>query len=152
MAARKWLWLSGIGVVVVVAALLAWQFFVRHQESPTSDCQVARAMIDYNKSQGRLLAKAFDPEHGAEASVDDYQAWANQLQNDAGRIKAPDLATHARRLADDANQMVALVKKTRSDTSAPADPGAPPAWVQPYAELSKRFRSELVALDSACPR
>jgi hypothetical protein len=30
-------------------------------------------------------------------------------------------------------------------------PPAPPSWAQPYADLSKQFRSELVALNRACP-
>lgn len=61
--------------------------------------------------------------------MSDYQDWANHLQDYAARISASDLATHARRLADDANKMVELVKQVRSDTSVPADLGAPPIKV-----------------------
>lgn len=73
------------------------------------------------------------------------------MQGYAARVKAPNLATHARRLADEANDMVGLVKQVRSDTSVPANPNTPPPWTQPYADLSKQFHSDLTALDSACP-
>jgi hypothetical protein len=106
-------------------------------------------MIDYNKSQGRILANAFNPEQGHEASISDYQDWANHLQADAARISLPDIATHAHHLADDANKMVDLVKQVRSDTSVPPDPSAPPPWAQPYADLHKQFSNELVALNRA---
>jgi hypothetical protein len=85
------------------------------------------------------------------AAVDVSPCSAVDASWDAARITSADLAVHARRLVDDADKMVELVKKTRSDTSVPADPGAPPSWAQPYADLSKQFRSELVALDRACP-
>jgi hypothetical protein len=84
--------------------------------------------------------------------VSDYQDWANHLQGYAARISASDLATHAHRLADDANKMVELVKEVRFDTSVPADPGAPPLWVQPYADLSKQFHGELVVPEQGLSR
>lgn len=150
---RRWIWIGTASIAVVaavVAGVLVWRANIP-QSQPATDCQVARAMIDYNKSQSRSLAKAFDPEQGKEASVSDYQNWASQMQGYASRIKAPDIAAHAQRLADEANQLTDLVKQARSDTSVPADPGAPPAWAQPYADLSKRFHSELTALNKACP-
>jgi hypothetical protein len=151
MTKRKWVWLGAISAVAMVLALAAWRVSTHHDQSSPSDCQVVRAMIDYNRSQGRILAGAFKPEQGSEASVSDYQDWANHLQGYAARIRASDLAIHAHRLADEANQMVELVKQVRSDTSVPADPGAPPSWAQPYAHLSTQFHSELVALNKACP-
>jgi hypothetical protein len=108
-------------------------------------------MIDYNKSQGRIIADAFNPERGDEASVSQYQDWANHLQDYAAHISSSELATHAHRLADDANKVVTLVKEARSDMSVPADPSAPPPWVRPSVDLSKQFRSELVSLNSTCP-
>jgi hypothetical protein len=148
---RKRIWIGVIVVAAVIAGLAAWRFSMRQDQSAPSDCQVARNMIAYNKSQGQVLTRAFDPQQGREASVSDYQQWADHLRGDAARITSADLAVHAHRLADDADKMVELVKKTRSDTSVPADPDAAPSWAQPYADLSKQFRSELVALDRACP-
>lgn len=152
---RKWVRAGALGagaaVAVLVVALVAWRFTTHHGQSSPSDCQVVRTMVDYNKSQGRILANAFNPEQGREASVSEYQDWANHLQDDAARITVPDLATHARLLADGANKMVELVTQVRSDTSVPADPGAPPWWVQPYADINKQFHSELGALNRACP-
>jgi hypothetical protein len=151
MKARKRMWIGVVVVAAVIAGLAAWRFSMRQDQSAPSDCQVARNMIAYNKPQRQVLSRAFDPEQGREASVGDYQRWADHLRGDAARIASADLGVHARRLADDADKMVELVKKARSDTSVPADPGAPPSWAQPYADLSKQFRSELVALDRACP-
>lgn len=153
---RKWLWATAISVVVVAAlvagGLWVWQSDSPHAQSSSSDCDVARAMIDYNKTQSRSLADEFVPGQGTEASVSDYQTWANQMQGYAGRINDPKVASHAHQLADDANKMVDLVKQVRSDTSVPADPGAPPPWAQPYADLGKQFQGDLRALDSACPK
>jgi hypothetical protein len=70
----------------------------------------------------------------------------------SGRMgEAADAANNRSSITDDANKMVALVKKARSDTSTPTGPSAPPPWVRPYTDLSKQFRSELVTLNSACP-
>ena len=152
MNRRKWAWVGAVvAIAVIVMALVVWRSAIHRGQSSSSDCQVARAMIDYNKSEGRVLANAFNPEQGREASISDYQDWANHLQGYAARISLPDIATHAHHLADDANSMVELVKNVRSDTSVPADPSAPPPWARPYADLHKQFGNELVALDKACP-
>ena len=153
MIHRKWLWVSVVaGATAVAAALMVWRFNTPPSHKPPSDCQVVRAMIDYNKSQSRILANAFDPDQGKEPSVSDYQNWANQMQGYAARINAPNLAAQAQRLADEANKMTDLVKQARSDTSVPADPSAPPPWARPYADLSKQFHSDLAALNRACPK
>lgn len=148
-------WVGAIGVtsvVAVVAALLIlWRYNTPTIQAPQPDCRVVLAMIDYNKSQGRVLANAFDPEQGKEASISDYQAWANQMRGYAARISSPKLAAHAHRLADQANSLAELIKQVRSDTSVSADPGAPPPWAQTYADLGKQFQKDLAALNSACP-
>jgi hypothetical protein len=153
MIKRKRFWGKAICIFVAfaVAAVVTWRLTTHHDQSSSSDCRAVREMIDYNKSQSRTIADAFNPERGNEASASEYQDWANHLQDYAARISSSDLATHAHRLTDDANKMVALVKKARSDTSTPTDPSAPPPWVRPYTDLSKQFRSELVTLNSACP-
>jgi hypothetical protein len=152
MTSRKWVWISaGALAAALVVGLMAWRFTIHQDRSAPSDCQVARNVISYNKSQGQTLAKAFNPEQDREASVSDYQEWASHLQGDAARITSADLAAHAHRLADDANKMVELVKQVRSDASTPADPSAPPSWAKPYADLSKQFHGELAALNRACP-
>jgi hypothetical protein len=152
MNRRKWAWVGAVvGIAVIVVALMVCRSSIHHGQSSSSDCQVARAMIDYNKSQGRILANAFNPEQGREASISDYQDWANHLQGYAARISLPGIATHAHHLADDANSMVELVKHVRSDASVPADPSAPPPWARAYANLHKQFGNELVALGKVCP-
>jgi hypothetical protein len=141
-------WLIGLITNVVIAATAAWWLTTLHHSNP--DCQTARAMIDYNKSQDQLLANAFNPEAGTQPSLGDYQNWANHLHDFAARITAPELASHAHKLADDAERMVTLVTQARADTSVLADPSAPPPWAQPYSELAEDFHSQLIALDESC--
>jgi hypothetical protein len=151
---RKSLWVTAIGVAVVAAVVVAglWLWQSNRPHSQASDCEAARAMIDYNTAQSRTLADKFDPEQRNQASVSDYQAWADQMQGYAARVKDPNVGARAHRLADDANKMVDLVKQARSDTSAPEDPTAAPPWAQPYADLTQQFHTDLTALDSACPK
>jgi hypothetical protein len=135
----------------IAAGIAAGQLSTHHNQDAPSDCLIVRNMISYNKFQGKAIADAFHPEQDHEARVSDYQQWADHLHGDAYRIRSADLAARAHRLADDATQMVDLIKQIRSDTTAPADPDAPPSWAQPYAELNKQFRAELQALNQACP-
>lgn len=109
-------------------------------------------MTDYNTSQSEILANAFNPDTGQQPSVDDYRRWANQLSTYSVQIHDTAIAKNATTLADEAHQLVVLVDQARSDTSAPADPEAPPPWVKPYSTLSKQFHDNLAALDAACPK
>lgn len=147
---QRWVVAGSIALTLAVLGLCA-AWWLTGSEQTKTDCPAVRAMIDYNKSQSRILANAFNPEQGTQPSVSDYQNWANRLQSYASSVKDHDLAPHAHRLADEANQMVALVSQARNDTSVPADPQAPPPWAAPYAKLSQQFRAELQALDKACP-
>jgi hypothetical protein len=147
---RKWAWSLAAVVILVVAGIVAAVLISsRHDDG---DCRVARSMIDYNKSQSQLLADAFNPDQDRQPAVSAYRAWADRLRQDSTRIAAPELAQHADRLADEADQLVGLVEEARTDKSVPADPDAPPPWAQPYAELSHQFHDNLVALDQACPK
>jgi len=148
---HRWVWIAGPVTLIVIVVGIAAAWWLTSVDQTKPDCPTVRAMIDYNKSKGRILANAFNPEQGTEPSVGDYQNWANHLQTYANSITDPDLAPHAHQLADEANQMVTLVRQARNDTSVPADPQAPPPWAEPYAKLSRQFRSELQALDKACP-
>lgn len=108
-------------------------------------------MIEYNQSQRDALASAFKPEQRAQASLADYQNWADRLKAYAASITDPQLAPHARRLGDEAQQFVSLNAQIRGDTSVPADPAAPPTWTDAYVDLNRQFSGELAALDKACP-
>lgn len=148
---RRWVWLGALVVVVVIGAAAA-VLMVRHTGShPNTDCQVAREMIAYNKSQGKAFTDAFNPSQDREATVADYRKWADQMRSYSAQIHDPELSSYANQLAGEADQLVGLVQQARSDTSVPADPEAPPPWTQPYADLSKQFHGNLVALDHACP-
>lgn len=150
MTRRKWAWsLAAVVVLVAAGIVAAVMISSRHDDG---DCEVARSMIDYDKSQGQLLADAFDPDQDREPAVSAYRAWADQLRQDSTRIAAPELSQHADRLAAEADQLVGLVEEARADKSAPADPDAAPPRAQPYAELSRQFHDDLVALDQACPK
>lgn len=151
MTRTRWA-LLGAAIVVVVAAIIGTVVAIRstapqHQ----TDCDVAREMISYNKTQSQLLAAAFSPDQDHEANIGDYQTWADQLRRYATQISAPNIAPTAGRLADEADQLVGLVKQARADHSVPADPDTPPPWAKPYADLNTQFHANLVALDQACP-
>ncbi|MGO9927075.1 MAG: hypothetical protein ACLPLP_13400 [Mycobacterium sp.] len=136
-------------LAVTVAVTAALWLLTRHHQHP--DCLKVRAMIDYNKSQRQALANAFNPERGAQPSLDDYQRWADNMQAYATSITDPQLAPHAHRLADETQQFVSLNAQIRNDTSVPADADAPPSWAQTYANLNQQFNDELGILDKACP-
>lgn len=150
MTRMRWVLL---GAAIVVAAAIIGTVVAMRSGGPhhQSDCDVAREMISYNKTQSQLLAAAFNPDQDHEAGIGDYQAWADQLRRYATQITAPNLAPPAGRLADEADQLVGLVKQSRADRSAPADPATPPPWAKPYADLNTQFHANLVALDQACP-
>jgi hypothetical protein len=147
---RRHVWAAVIAAAAVTAGLVAFAIATHHQSAP-SDCQIVRNLTAYNKSQEKAIANAFNPDQDHEASVSEYQQWADHIRGDAARIRAADLAAHAQRLADDATKLVELVRQARSDTTAPADPDATPPWAQPYADLGKQFHNELEALNRACP-
>jgi hypothetical protein len=150
MTRKRWALLGA--AIVVVAAGIGTVVVMRSSAPPhQTDCDVAREMISYNRTQSQLLAAAFTPDQDHEAGIGDYQTWADQLRRYATQITAPALAPPASRLADEADQLVGLVKQARTDHPVPADPGAPPPWAKPYADLNAQFHTNLVALDQACP-
>lgn len=142
-----------LGAAIIVVAAVIGTVVVMRSSAPhhQTDCDVAREMVSYNKTQSQLLANAFAPDQDHQASIGDYQTWADQLRRYASQITAPNLAPPAGGLADAADQLVGLVKAARTDQSVPADPGAQPPWAKPYADLNAQFHGNLVALDQACP-
>jgi hypothetical protein len=150
-ATRRWWVVRGATLIIAVAVAVsgAWWLIDRHRGR--QPCSQVRAMIEYNKSQRDALANAFKPEQRAQASLADYQHWADRLNAYAASITDPQLAPHAHRLGDEAQQFVSLNAQIRSDPSVPADPAAPPAWTHTYVDLSRQFNSDLTALDTACP-
>lgn len=144
---RGWLWIGGV-VAVAVAVVVALVVFLPNRSN--SDCATVRSMIDYNRSQSHAIGAASDAEKGTEASVGDYQKWADQMQKYAAQIKDPALADHAHRLADLATKTVSVVQQARSDDSGPLAP-TPPPWAKTYAEMQTQSHTELVALNAACP-
>ncbi|GAC1407693.1 MAG: hypothetical protein NVS4B6_21100 [Mycobacterium sp.] len=149
MTRMRWALLGGpIVVAAVIWTAVAMRPGAAHH--PT-DCDVAREMIGYNKTQNQLLAAAFTPDQDHQARIGDYQTWANELRRYATQITAPNLAPPASRVAEEADRLVDLVKQARADHSVPADPETPPPWAKPYADLNAQFHANLVALDQACP-
>jgi hypothetical protein len=150
-AHRRWWAVRAATLIVAVAVAVSgtWWLIERHRSQ--QPCSQVRAMIDYNKSQRDALANAFKPEQRTQASLAEYQNWADRLKAYAATITDPRLAPQARRLGDEAQQFVSLNAQIRSDTSVPADPAAPPPWTETYIDLNRRFSSDLAALDQACP-
>jgi hypothetical protein len=152
MTRRTWIAVAAAVAIVAVAGLGVLYTISRNGRAGAGDdCQVAREMIAYNKSQGQLLSASFNPEQEREASVDDYRLWAGRLHTYSARISAPEIAAPATRMAAEADQLVAFVEHIRN-TVPTEDPTAPMPGVQQYGDLARQFHDNLVALNQACPR
>ena len=146
MTARRW-WLAGMGTAALAAIavlLCVWLL----QDRSDSDCTTVRQLIEFNWNHNETLAANSDP--NKETPLTDYEGWAAQLGSYATKITDPQLAPHAKAVADLASQTITVVKESRDDAAQIPEPGPPP-WVQKYAQLDVQFKNELGALDKACP-
>ena len=100
-----------------------------------------------------IFRHAFDPDKGSQPSIADYQTWADHIRGYTASITDPELAPHARRLADEAQQFVAFMAQVRNNTNENEDPLAPPPWVHTYVDMNRQFNAELVhSIKPAVPR
>jgi hypothetical protein len=146
MTARRW-WLAGIGTVAFAAIAVLLCVWLLPDRSD-SDCTTVRQLIEFNQRHNEALAANSDPNESTPLS--DYEAWAAQVGSYASRITDPQLAPHAKAVADLASQSLTVAKEGQDDTAQSPEPGPPP-WVQKYAKLDVQFKNELGALDKACP-
>jgi hypothetical protein len=149
MTRRRW-WLVAVvalaAVAVMVAVVCVW--VIPGQSG--SDCETVHQLIDYNQTHNKAITAQSDPDHPSETPTSDYKAWATQLKTYANEIRDPQLASHAEQVAALADQTVSVVNEARDDTAQSPSSG-PPAWVRKYAKLNAQFKSELSALETACP-
>lgn len=147
MSRRSW-WTVG-GVVVIVAVVVAVFGIIKATRHATSDCDTVHAMIDYNKQFNKSVeqsANSGDPSGSTEA---DYQKWAAQLHDYAGRIRDPQLTEPATAVAGLADQMVEVVPKVRAESTAPSA-HTPPSVVE-YGRIGRDFKDNFAKLNQACP-
>ena len=88
-----------------------------------------RQLIEFNQRHNETLAANSDPNAPSETSLSDYEAWAAQLKTYAAEIADPQVAPHAKKVADLASQTVTVVKQARDDAAQSPQPGPPP-WAQ----------------------
>lgn len=146
---RRW-WLA-IAVVVAVGVVVVLSNTVF--SGPSEECEPVQDFLDYNKSQGELIASKEsegDPAVPTVAEEGAYQQWADGLAQRAQNISDPNLATTAVQVADAASKFVAMLPRVRAETEnhAPGAP-APPSFLQ-MTLLNKRIGDGLNELADAC--
>lgn len=112
-----------------------------------------QAFLDYNKSQGELIAsKESDSDPAVPTVAEDaaYQQWADGMAQRAQNINDPNLAATAIQVADAASKFVAMLPRARaeSENHAPGAP-APPSFFE-MTLLNKRIGDGLSQLADAC--
>jgi hypothetical protein len=146
---RRW-WLAiGVAVAVAVVVVLSNTVFNR----PSEECKPVKEMLDFNNSQGELIAsKASDSDPAVPTVAEDaaYQQWADGLAQRAQQVTEPNLAGTAIQVADAASQFVAKLPRMRSESQNRA-PGAPPppVWID-MTLLNQRIVEGLNQLADAC--
>jgi hypothetical protein len=148
MTARRWL-MAGMGTVAFAAIAVLLCVWLLPDRSD-SDCTTVRQLIEFNQHHNETLAAHSDPKNPSETPLSDYEAWAAQLGSYATKITDPQLAPHAKAVADLASETITVVKESRDEAAQTPEPGPPPS-AQKYAQVAVQFRNEIGALDKACP-
>jgi hypothetical protein len=146
MARRWWLFGAAAAAVVIAAALL---FVWALPQNAGSDCASVHELVDFNRAHHEAVTAQSEMNENVEIPLSDYQDWASRIHEFAADISDPQLAPHARKVSDLAEQTVEIVKRARTDNTPPTAPG-PPAWVQDYAKMNVEFDREMSALEQAC--
>lgn len=146
---RRW-WLAiGVAVAVAVVVVLSNTVF----SGPSEECKPVKDMLDFNNSQGELIAsKASDTDPAIPTVAEDaaYQQWADGMAQRAQQVTEPNLAATAIQVADAASQFVTKLPRMRSESEnrAPGAP-APPVWIE-MTLLNQRIVDGLNQLADAC--
>lgn len=154
---RRWWWVAIIGLaVVVLAAVVVGTVVLR---APTDPCHAVDEMVEFNESQMALLqSRTHVPAAGSHdeplaPSEADYQKWADGLAQHAADVTEPELAEHARRAAELADQAVVVIRQFRVESnSRDILDLEPPPSVKTYGEVTGKLNAEMQALKSACPQ
>jgi hypothetical protein len=133
----------------MTALLLSNTFF----KGPSEECKPVLALLEYNKSQGELIAsKASDSDPAVPTVAEDaaYQQWADGMAQRAQQINDPNLAATAIQVADSAAKFVAMLPRVRaqSENHAPGAP-APPSYFE-MTLVNQRIMDGLAQLADAC--
>ncbi len=140
---RLWLVVIALGLVACATA-----FAVTYErEWPRRDCeQTHDVIVAVNErnwlTNGRLI------EQGG-PSVADYEVWSDQLQREADKMSAPDVAPRVRRIADLSVQVTNVVRSAHA--AAPTSSAAEVADRGPaYQKLIVQMLDEVKAVKTFC--
>jgi hypothetical protein len=139
-----------IGVVVVVAVALGLRYTVF--AAPSEECRPVKDLLDFNRSQGELIASKTGDAKGIPTVAEEsaYQAWADGLAERAQKVTSPDLARTATTVATLANEFVGEFADLRAQGNSRA-PGAPaPPAAYEMAALNARISNSFDELAKAC--
>jgi hypothetical protein len=146
---RRW----RLAIVVVVIAAIAFVVSNIFFSGPSEECMPVQAFLDYNKSQGELIAsKESDSDPAVPTVAEDaaYQQWADGLAQRAQEINDPNLATTAVQVADAASKFVAMLPRARAEVENHAPGTPPPSSFFEMTLLNKRIGDGLGQLADAC--
>ncbi|MCV7225918.1 hypothetical protein [Mycolicibacterium komossense] len=133
-------WLVAIVIAVVAVGVLAYQLFFNR---PPEDCKAVKDLLDFNNSQGQIIAKKTGD--GA-LPLADYQLWADGMTQRAEQVTSADLSPHAIRLAELATQFVTKLPQVQNP--APGQKAPPAAYEM--AALNDQITSETKTLTDKC--
>ena len=140
---RRW-WAAGVVLVAVIIAMILSETVFKES---SEECRPVRALLEFNTEQTKLVN-----DKGDDASVADYERWADGLAERAGQVSDPDLASRSVRVADLAGQFAAGLPTLRAQTNVPAGSGQEaPKVAYEMAALNTAISEEIKQLTEACP-
>ncbi len=129
--------LVGLGVVLYETVF----------NKPSEECRPVRDFLEFNQEQTKVIT-----EKGDNASIADYEGWADGLAERSGRVTNPDLAVQAVRVADLANRFVIKLPALRAQTNVqPGTEEQTPAIVYEMSAINTQISDGIRALNQSCP-
>ncbi len=140
---RRW-WVAGAVVLVAIVAIVLSETVLNRT---SEECKPVRALLEYNHEQTKVIS-----DKGDDASIADYERWADGLAERSGKVTDPELATQSVRLAQLAGQFAVKLPAARAQTNLPpgTDEQAPPIAYE-MAGINAQIGDALQQLLKACP-
>jgi hypothetical protein len=140
---RRFLIYGAILLVAVIGVVLSETVFNR----TPAECGPVHDLLEFNQEQTTLIEGK-----GDNASIADYEAWADGLAERAGRVTDPKLASDAVRVSDFANKFVTRLPALRAQTNVqPGSDQPTPPIVYEMAAINTQISEGIKTLRAACP-